>query len=260
MSMIMGDAAVLLGHHNGNDATIVSSHRGQVVYPAFFESSNFMAKGYLQLCVFPGFLNMNGMRFDRMLDDYWHIGATYLNESVRSAHYHHIKVPATFVPHRPTHSFQPAMRWRTSVFDDQLQGSLVLDNGQNGSFGGWNLIRTMGDILLSPPCEHEPDSPAGDLAPRFFFGGNFKAPGPRPLLLLSAGRDYRTQLYRLAQMWSCAIGFGHSGVLVHTEGCIRCALQLCCGCSDQERISLFGCGSRANEALRRSDRLFMSRL
>lgn len=236
IDMIMQHATNLLGHRLAGTDTIISSNRGQVVYPAFFESSNFMAKGYLQLSVFPGFLNMNGMRFDRMIDEWYSTHDRFSGEVTRSdAEEHQLRVPATFVPPRPTDSLSAPMRWRTSVYDDVLQGTLVLDDGQNGTFGGWDLVKTMSRVLLTSPCEHKPDIPAGDLAEYFYLDMKI-AHRVRPQLL-SAGRDYGRQLYKLAAWETKERTKNYERVIIHVDGCIRCALQLCLDSKAQVVIS-----------------------
>lgn len=144
-----------------------------------------------------------------------------------------LRVPATFVPPRPTDSLQTPMRWRTSVYDDVLRGTLVLDDRQNDCFGGWKLMQLMDHVPLTPPCQHKPDSPAGDLAEHFYLAKEFTGIACTPLLLLSGRRDYGEQLYKLVQMLSPSSLLGIKEVIVHFEGCIRCALQLCLDCHDQ---------------------------
>ncbi|KAF7507568.1 hypothetical protein GJ744_010359 [Endocarpon pusillum] len=243
---IMQHATNRLGQRPVAKDTIISSNRGQVIYPAFFESSNFMAKGYLQLCVFPGFLNMNGMRFDRMIDEWDHMRDTQKRPNIfrdeiasLDAEEHQLRVPATFIPPRPTDSLQIPMRWRTSVYDDVLQGTLVLDDRRNDNLAGWILVQIMDYVQLTPPCQHKPDSPAGDLAEHFYLNEEFTRdqfiPHPEkfrgdqftPLLLLSGRRGYGRQLYKLAQLRSLSSFWEIQKVIVHFEGCIRCALQLC---------------------------------
>jgi hypothetical protein len=63
-------AAQLMGHQKIRDSTIVSSKSGQVVYPAFFEATDFMRNGFIQLCAFPGKLNKDDMQFDFFLDSW----------------------------------------------------------------------------------------------------------------------------------------------------------------------------------------------
>lgn len=65
---IFKHAAKLMGHQKIRDSTIVSSKSGQVLYPSFFEATDFMTEGFMQLCAFPGKLNKDGMNFDFFLD------------------------------------------------------------------------------------------------------------------------------------------------------------------------------------------------
>jgi hypothetical protein len=214
-------ATTLLGHGDLRKATIISSRCGQVVYPAFFESTHFMGKGYLQLCAFPGFLNMNGMRFDSLIEDY--LDPTLYLRAPRTVEAgQKFRVPTTFVSPRPMSEPHASLRWRISVYDDCLRGRLGLGSSDNYTTrSAWRLITMMPELLLTPPCGHEPDSPAGDLAERFNLGEG---------LLLSARRDYRRQLFKAVQcvtdLYLREMGFV-SHVVVHAEGCTRCALKLC---------------------------------
>lgn len=101
----------------------------------------------------------------------------------------------------------------------------MLDDGQNGTFGGWDLVRTMHRVLLTPPCEHKPDSPAGDLARFFHLDTGFTHRAGS--LLLSVGRDYGRQLCKLVDVLSHERIKNFGLVVIHVDGCIRCALQLC---------------------------------
>lgn len=65
---IFRHAAKLLGHENIAESTVISSKCGQVLYPTFFESTEFIRTGFLQLSAFPGYLSMDGMRFDCFVD------------------------------------------------------------------------------------------------------------------------------------------------------------------------------------------------
>ena len=60
-------AARMMGHQKVWDSTIVSLY-GQVLYPAFFETNEFLNEGVLQLCAFPGKLQQGSMQFDFLLD------------------------------------------------------------------------------------------------------------------------------------------------------------------------------------------------
>jgi hypothetical protein len=67
-SFIFKYAANLMGHKNIGDSTIVLSQCGQVLFPAFFEVSDFSNVGFLQLCTFPGKLRISKMEFDYFTD------------------------------------------------------------------------------------------------------------------------------------------------------------------------------------------------
>ncbi|RFU30055.1 hypothetical protein B7463_g6296, partial [Scytalidium lignicola] len=65
---IFKHAAKLMGHQKIWDSTIISSNSGQVLYPSFFEATDFITEGFMQLCAFPGKLNKDEMDFDFFLD------------------------------------------------------------------------------------------------------------------------------------------------------------------------------------------------
>jgi len=211
----------------------MSSQCGQVVYPAFFESSNFMRKGYLQLYAFPGFLHMDGMRFHSLKDECSNADRKNLAPGLIYPHAtledeQRYRCPATFVSPRPAYAPDASLCWTISVHDTCLEGRLCLGSFYRAIYEGWKLIQAMCCLLLTTPCEHEPDSPAGDLAQHFCLN---KTPSKNTarLLLVTVGRDYRRQL---AEFYNCAafgfrVGNNRKRVVVHAEGCIRCALKLC---------------------------------
>jgi hypothetical protein len=217
----------------------MSSRCGQVVYPAFFESSDFMGKGYLQLCVFPGSLHMKGMRFDSLVDENRKReksirGSVHSDRFFNAEDSQKFRCPTTFVSPRPTHAPHASLCWRISVREDCLLGSLRLERSEGTVLDAWNLLQTLCCLLLTPPCEHEPNSPAGDLAQRFHLDRmptRDTSKEDSSLLLFSAGRDYQRQLSWLYTYCVFCSGLSEgrdlNRVVLHAEGCIRCALELC---------------------------------
>ena len=196
INLLWEQATQLLGHTNGRieGATIMSSQCGQVVYPAFFESSNFMRKGYLQLCAFPGFLHMDGMRFHSLKDECSNAdrknlapGLIYPHATLEDEQWY--RCPATFVSPRPAYAPDASLCWTISVHDTCLEGRLCLGSFYRAIYEGWKLIQAMCCLLLTTPREHEPDSPAGDLAQHFCLN---KTPSKNTArwLLVTVGRDY----------------------------------------------------------------------
>lgn len=61
-------AAKIMGHGKVSDSTIISSLNGQVLFPSFFEATEFLREGYLQMSAFPGKLEKGDMQFDFLLD------------------------------------------------------------------------------------------------------------------------------------------------------------------------------------------------
>lgn len=222
--------ARLLAHEEVDRSTVVSSGLGQVLYPAFFESTAFVKRGYLHMCVLPGFLSMNGMRFHRLQDGLSPTsnsgsGRTDSNVSKEALEEQGTIVPADFASPHPIHRSINPIHWRIAVYDDVLKGDLLLAGNYSPVCSGFDLITRMSNLVLSPPCEHASDAPAEDLAQHFRF---WFAPGPdmfhrQQRLLVTVQRDYGRQLLKLAQGWYHLEG----SVVMHVDGCIRCAMQLC---------------------------------
>jgi hypothetical protein len=212
----------------------MSPRYGQVVYPAFFESRDFMRKGHLQLCAFPGFLHMNGMRFDNLVDECYHTNGSRIGPS-RQCHRFTARqrrkfmCPEYFVSPHPTSIPDTSFCWTISVQDDGLLGRLHLGSAEPEILPAWELIRAVCCLLLTPPCEHESSSPAGDLTRRFCLDAMPVGEDSSPLLF-SAGREYLRQLswlYAYCVHVGFRKGYDLNRVVLHSEGCIRCALKLC---------------------------------
>jgi hypothetical protein len=196
-----------------------------------------MRKGYLQLCAFPGFLNMNGMMFESLIDENDGLMPRefmFVEAASRTAEQNqNFAVPTTFVSPRPTYEPHTSLRWRILVYDDCLRGRLCLGSSGDKILGAWNSIRVMPYFLLTPPCEHEPDSPARDLAKCFSHDKVLFGARTPTMPLLLTGRDYQTQLHKACQGYqdrrfsSQVVYYKFNDVAVHAEGCIRCAMKLC---------------------------------
>ncbi|KAK5301822.1 hypothetical protein LTR46_009656 [Exophiala xenobiotica] len=65
---IFQHAAKMMGHLRISESTIISSLYGQVLFPAFFEARDFLREGCLQMSVFPGKLQKDGLQFDFLVD------------------------------------------------------------------------------------------------------------------------------------------------------------------------------------------------
>lgn len=232
---IMDHAIVLLGHGKVDRSTLISSKRGQVVYPAFFESSTLMRGAILQLCAFPGYLNMNSMRFERLVDGWIYDGKKFpelesenviekLGNSLWIREGKTFKLPTDFLPPHPLCSDDAPLYWRVAVYDDVLHGEILPAGAESEAFSAWKLMETMCYSLLTLPCKHGSNTLAGDLAYNFTHITEIGGFDPlRQHFLLSTGRDYGRQLSSLTS----AHGDSEASVLMHVEGCIRCALQLC---------------------------------
>ena len=153
------------------------------------------------------------------------------------------RLPTGFVAAQlPCGSTEP-LNWNISVRENTLYGiPHVL--GRQPSFLSGDLIEAMHYTLLTPPCEHQSHTPAGDVAQLFklvqysfsrpFFG---KYGMPNRRILVSVGRDYRRQIAVLLWTLCYQEHFKIQYVVVHLEGCIRCALQLCLDCNASVVIS-----------------------
>jgi hypothetical protein len=140
-----------------------------------------------------------------------------------------ITVSADFVPAPLIYDSGEAFSWRIFADDNKLRGELQVP-GRSQRIMGWQIVHTIDRILPTSHCDHKPDTPAGELAQQFVLAERFdssidlnKHGMPLRRVLISTKRAYIQQLYELALI-SLKI---HVAVVIHQEGCIRCALQLC---------------------------------
>lgn len=252
MSDILHHSATILGHEGFRSSTVVSSGLGQVLYPAIVESTTFVQQESLHLCVLPGFLSMNGMRFKCLREDLNERFPGDFRQPLRGTNGNESSlVPADFVPPQRTDDCATQIRWRIAVYDDMLKGDLILAGSQLCSFSSL-LLGMVCQLLLTPPCEHGSDTPAGDLAQHFKFlstedyytGSSIRSEDyVDHRMLISTQRSYALQLIELhrvreligrmqlavldASKRSLVIDQVGRYIVMHVDGCIRCALQLC---------------------------------
>jgi hypothetical protein len=194
------------------------------------------------LCLSGCVLNMDGMRFDslthgwRDVDQPFSITKTEammrdvlfrenLAKFSRSAGKgRSLRIPSKIFSPNPIPGSGDSVRWRISINDNILYGKLMLASSPYMNHSGWDLIRAMFHVLLTPPCKHESDNPAGDLAQHFDRTIDLRGvEAPDQRALLSTRRNYARHLSLLIHR---LVNNGQE-VVVHVEGCIRCALQLC---------------------------------
>ena len=120
------------------------------------------------------------------------------------------------------------MKWSISVRDEILHGELRLqDDGQK--MIAWSLIESMARARLSPPCPHSYNNPAGVVADAYQMASEFRLQGPGwPRSLVVVGQRYAEQLSAVESQDN------YPPVVVHVDGCIKCALQL--GLEDPVRL------------------------
>jgi hypothetical protein len=225
---IFEHAAKLLGHEAIGKSTIMSSMCGQTLYPAIFDSKTLIGSGYLRLCALPGFLNMNGMRFCRV--DESASSRSYSSQPLAMSPMiagQSEQLRADFTSTHATDDLAKSLNWSISVLDDRLLGELVLGNSREFA---WKLIANLQAVLLTPSCKHAPGTQAGEVAHHFTLEFCYMPPvvgqegqGFRKRLLIVAGRSYVRLLKMICEFRDCREMY----VVVHVDGCIRCALQLC---------------------------------
>ena len=270
---IFQHAAKMMGHQRIRDSTIISSLHGQVLFPAFFEARDFLSEGFLQMSAFPGKLQKGEMQFDFLLDswsntldtaevsdteseefDSYPAGEGHDHDERRDSNNESQDRPNSvlvknkdFKAHSPvtkpvSASFvgtrrrlvlsAEVMKWRISVRDTMLHGELSLqDDGV--MVIAWSLIESLARVRLSPSCPHPYNNPAGELADTFELApdpisANLRGHLRQSRSVIVAGQSYADQLDALQNLDS------YPPVIVHVDGCIRCAMRL--GLADRMRV------------------------
>ncbi|MCJ1368805.1 hypothetical protein MMC20_000012 [Loxospora ochrophaea] len=151
----------LLGHPLSTPSMeclpIISSAKGQVVYPRLLEDLRLSSTGFLDLLCFPGQLSWDNASFPHAKAGHsWEPRSSRLNS----------KVGPTLTPLldslRLSTSQRAFTKWRVTAGDGFLDASIVscIENLQTGHLedgcaqDGWSLISRIAKLPFSLPCSH----------------------------------------------------------------------------------------------------------
>lgn len=225
-------AMALLGHDTeprleSNEMALISYSNGQVLYPCAVDNPMvYSGSSYLQLAAFPGQLRWDGMSFDKFIQErpfahvWTHVpykpGSRYSAGLIESDFYLK-KDNSRLITELPS--------WKVSVRDSILYGEVDRLN-----FDLWGVIAQLGHVVTCDPCPHNSDRTAGSLGRKWMkvhghenFTETLKNEGEdRDYFIITDGSQVE-QLYILGSR----LLPDRALILVHREGCIRCALELC---------------------------------
>lgn len=160
-------ALAMVGHRGEDDvdqsAWVMSYYKGQVVYPAVFETHRFEKRGYLSLSCLPGLLRYEGDTYARVVAD----ASTFSSDPLTGSCDDAVLQPCNLIP-------GARLAWRVARGDNILKASIGLEGIQNysqtKSLPTTSLIN-LASALLVEACPHHRNSPLNCPDPFCFFTG-----------------------------------------------------------------------------------------
>ena len=144
----------MVGHVlQGEDSVVISSSKGQVVYPKVFDTIHFEKQGYLKLCCLPGVLKYQGETYDVVSYPAYGIGRHNYKPDIRQSR------EPVFRPLNLYRGFGSS--WSISVRDNrELWAALLLWSSTDDNLGielnPLSLLQSMKCTLLVDGCPHDP--------------------------------------------------------------------------------------------------------
>ena len=135
----------------GGDSVVISSSKGQVIYPRVFDTLRFGKQGYLELCCLSGVLRYGGEAYDVV---------SYTAADMRGVGNQPEYGPVDFTRpvSRPLNLCgRVDLEWSISILDNQeLRARLSLDTPFWIHEDPLSLLRNMKNTLLVDGCPHDP--------------------------------------------------------------------------------------------------------
>jgi hypothetical protein len=131
---------------------IMSSYKGQVVYPKLLETFTVRKRGYLTLTLIPGVLEYKGSKYERVVEPiHKYVGPDPLTNSCEEA----VTRPRNLVPNL-------RLGWRVSIGDDFLELSMGLDGSSeahiHARLSPFCALINLSSALLLEACPHSSGS------------------------------------------------------------------------------------------------------
>lgn len=212
---------------------LVTSNRGQVIYPSIYEAFHFERTGYLRLVSYDGVLTYNGDIYDVVTTSYdqkrQDSDASDLSDASDVSEETDHEAEETSGPLQPKHAYKKSIvSWDIVTQEDRSIEANVMVRWQGNSstsFINPDLVTTaLKDALIYEGCEHSGQTPlptANNLTvneppwcdDRLIFSGE-----PVVRIVCVAGSDSLRFL---------SLASRERGAVLRRNACMRCCLALC---------------------------------
>ena len=226
---ILHHALSLIGHDVDHDISlkewVISSFRGQVVYPKIFETQYLEIKGYLTLNWAPGLLQYNGEKYSRGVSESLPNLQEDSLDSLDSQVSLKVDIPRNLVSDQKT-------AWQIGLRDDFLLINMGIQNSTTGlrhiSKSPFKALLNIGHSLLLETCPHpsevaitEPNAMlqyTGPLEPFRPPGEEVRPSTPIGIVAVKGNNGLR--------MLSLACG-SQTPFVIRRGACLSCCIELC---------------------------------
>lgn len=229
-------ALVLVGHgrevteHIQKSIWIMSSFKGQVVYPKLFETCAVRQRGYLALTLVPGILVYKDSKYEHVVEPiHKHAGSDPLTNICTEA----VSRPRNLLP-------SLALGWRVKIINDILEVAMGLNGGDESyihtRLSPFYALINLSSALFLNSCEHhrsaafDPPNPfssyTGPLQPATWRSSTISDPTPRPYIpvgVVAVDGDRGLRLLALSA------GNQREQMVLREDACLPCCLYVCQG-------------------------------
>lgn len=206
------EVAPMREHHNW----IISSAKGQSVWPTIYESQSYSKREYLSLSWHPGLLSHNGEVYD-LAKCLW--ASRTGTDPITKICKEQVQKPCNLLP-------QLGLDWMVSAGEHSLHVALGVRSGPNQhhsvGFKPCTALNTLAEALLVEQCQHDSNAELKSSDVLLRFTGPIRPHDPdAEVSVVAVDCDDGLRLVAL-----CNIDVNHR-VVLRKGACLACCLEIC---------------------------------
>lgn len=213
-------ARTFVGHKNpGNgESWVLSSYKGQAVYPKVYETGDLCQTGYLALCWAPGVLFFDGEVYDRCMEPSRLPSKVYAADSS--------SLQPTPVPELLKLLPKMKMEWKVVHRD----GYLEVYPARGNHFGrASNILSNLSHALILRECPHNSALPLDKPNPYLSYRSPTQArrrpiTGGQFIDVVLVDGDAGLRMFTLTCSWDSSL---EEAFVIGDNACLQCCLDLC---------------------------------
>lgn len=225
---ILASARWLVGHKDSGDDLnwVVSSYKGQAVYPRVYETGNICQPGYLVLCWAPGLLFFDGEVYDRGIEPSCLLSNRFVTDPLSMQPLPPVTEPLNLLP-------KMKMEWKVVRRDGYLEVYPACGDHVGRAY---TILCFLSRALILRGCPHDSASPLEkpDLFSRYTFptteGGLSVKRGEIGVVPVDGNtglRMFALSDSELSDFRHDDFDTGNKNFVIRNNACLQCCLDLC---------------------------------